>query len=323
MGTMSEMESPTLPPPPRSPSRVSMFIARIRAMPAIAFRKISEFNVWIATKFHTTVERIIQVEVGGLFLFGFTLMQIGEWAAAVACWVLLACIIFVQALAWEGVKGQKGLTAFLRLFWALGAIAGCVVLVTITTLHKPETEPWSNLQKLWQRKPQDKIDAFMQKYGLMSGALKTQLSTEFPLGWDQFIVDRHGLRISNHTTWLPQNEIGNPHRTDFVWSGIGDAATFIGNRISIGLPTILSDQQTIIGNAVSLRPEAGVSLQMDIDPNDSGGVALMRGNQFISDIPGKSPFPSGRNPTFSEVARILEATDDGIVVVLGLKPYGH
>jgi len=77
-------------------------------------------------------------------------MQIGEWAAAIFCWVLLACILFYKLMKWEGVLGQKGLSAFLKFFGALGAVAGCVILVTITDLRKPEEEPWSNLQKLWK-----------------------------------------------------------------------------------------------------------------------------------------------------------------------------
>jgi len=110
---------------------------------------VGGFNAWIAAKFHTSRERIVQVELGGLFALGFTLMQIGEWAASVACWVTLTCIFFAKLMAWEGVRGQKGLTAFLRISGAVGVIAGCVVLVAITALHKPENEPWSNLQKPW------------------------------------------------------------------------------------------------------------------------------------------------------------------------------
>jgi hypothetical protein len=149
---MPEMEpTPILPSPP-SPSRISVVIAKLRTMPSIAFARLGSFNTWIAAKLHTTRERIVQIELGGLFALGFTLMQIGEWAASVASWVLLACIFFAKALAWEGIEGQKGLTALLRFSGAFGAIAVCVLLVTITDLHKPDNEPWSNLQKLWPHK---------------------------------------------------------------------------------------------------------------------------------------------------------------------------
>jgi hypothetical protein len=147
---MSEVEPPILPPlPPRS--RISVLISKLQATSAAAFARVVSFNSWIAAKFHTTRERIFQVEMGGLLAFGATLMEIGEWAGAIACWVLLGFMLFARALAWEGGRGARGLTAFLRICYAAGAIALCVLLIAITTLRKPEIEPWSNLLKLWSR----------------------------------------------------------------------------------------------------------------------------------------------------------------------------
>ena len=142
---MSELETPILPSSP--PSRFSRFIAWLGTIPA-------DFNAWVADRLNTTRERIVQVELGGLLALGFTLMQIGEWAAAIACWVILACIIFAKALAWQGVSGQKGLTVILKGAYLCFVIAVCVVLITITVLRKPETEPWSNLAKLFRSPPQ-------------------------------------------------------------------------------------------------------------------------------------------------------------------------
>lgn len=166
-----------------------------------------------------------------------------------------------------------------------------------------------------------KMDIFMQKYGLKSDEAKNLLCAEFPLGWDEFTVDLHGLRISSHVSWLPQSQVGNPHRTEFVWMETGEP-TLVGDRISVGMPMIVSDQQTIVGNAVVLRREVGVSLEMDINPSDPGPLALMRGNTLISDIPGgRSPLPLTKNPRFSMIVRILSLNDDGIVMILGLRPY--
>jgi hypothetical protein len=65
-------------------------------------------------------------------------------------------ILLAKALAWEGVRGHKWLTIFLRLFSAVGAVAVCVVLIMITELRKPDEEPWSNLQKWhWAHKAPD------------------------------------------------------------------------------------------------------------------------------------------------------------------------
>ena len=135
-----------------SQSRISIFIARVRTTSSVFFLKLSGFNAWIAAIFHTTRERIVHFELGGLLALGFTLMQIGEWALAIACWILLTCICLVKVRKWEGVNGQGGLTAFLRVLGFVAVIVGCLMLVAITDLRKPEDEFWSNLQK-WNEPP--------------------------------------------------------------------------------------------------------------------------------------------------------------------------
>jgi hypothetical protein len=181
------------------------------------------------------------------------------------------------------------------------------------------TNNYHNEEKAQNLNPSTSLDTALQHYGLMSEVVKTQLVEEFPLGWDMFTVDLHGFQISDHKTWLPQNEIGNPHRTEFVWTNAGDVA-LVGDRISVGLPTIVSDQQAIMGNAVSLRREVGVSFEMDLDPGDPGPFALMRGNTFNSDIPG-GKIPLAKNPKLSIIIEIQSVNSDGIVMILGLKPY--
>lgn len=143
---MPDMGPSLLPPSP--PSRVSILFSKLRAVSIASFGKIGGFNAWIANKFNTSRKRVFQVEIGGLIAFGYTQMQISEWAAAVFCWFALGFILLIKALAWDGVRGQRGLTSLLRLAMSFGAVAVSVVLVMITVLHKPENEPWSNLQKL-------------------------------------------------------------------------------------------------------------------------------------------------------------------------------
>jgi hypothetical protein len=115
--------------------------------------RLREINQWIANKANTSTRRILQIEIAVLVGFGFTLMQIGEWAAAIFCWVLLACILFVRLARWSGVIGQNGISLFLRIASYVGVIALCVLLITITALRRPDNEPWSNLQKLRLRAP--------------------------------------------------------------------------------------------------------------------------------------------------------------------------
>lgn len=111
---------------------------------------LQKINQWLASRFHTSTQVVLRVEIGALLAFGFTLMQVGEWAAALVCWVLFGFILFAKALTWDGIPGHKQFTPFLRLVYAAGALTLCVLLITITDLRKPEDEPWSNLQKLWE-----------------------------------------------------------------------------------------------------------------------------------------------------------------------------
>jgi hypothetical protein len=112
---------------------------------------LRHFNTWFSERFGFSRKWIFGIEIGALSALGFTLMQIGEWAGAIACWVLLGSILFAKALAWHGVGG-KGVTAILKMGACLGAIALSTLLITITDLRKPDNEPWSNLAKLWNKK---------------------------------------------------------------------------------------------------------------------------------------------------------------------------
>ncbi len=114
--------------------------------------RLQNINQWLAIKFRTSARRVLQAE---LLALGFTLMQIGEWAAAIACWVLLGFTSFAKALGWGSVKDKDNEKSplLLRLFSAAGALVLCVLLIAITDLRKPDTEPWSNLQRFHIRNP--------------------------------------------------------------------------------------------------------------------------------------------------------------------------
>jgi hypothetical protein len=187
------------------------------------------------------------------------------------------------------------------------------VVITVVLLLIGFRNPESSTER--------KLDTVIDRFGLTSLALKNQLTAEFTLGWDMFTVDLHALRATERESWSPQNDISNPHRTQFIWTNAG-GISFDGARVVVGLPAIVSGRLTMIGNSVCLRREVGVSLQTDVDPDDSGGIALFRGNTLISDVAGgKAPFLTGKNPKITTITRILSITDAGIVMVLGLKPY--
>jgi hypothetical protein len=113
---------------------------------------IQAINQWIASKLGTTTRRVLQVEFGILFTFGFTMIQIGEYFFALVFWLVLACIWVFKACDWQGVNSY-GITVFLKACHVICALLICTVLITITVLKKPDDEPWSSLQKLWVPSP--------------------------------------------------------------------------------------------------------------------------------------------------------------------------
>jgi hypothetical protein len=128
-------------------------LQRLLHAPLAAWRRIGSFNEWLAINFTISPSRVLQIELGALAAFGFTMMQIGEWLVAVTCWTLFGFILLAKSLAWRGMAGRPILTTILRCTLAIGSLAVCVLLITITDLRKPTSEPWSNLQKLWQHSP--------------------------------------------------------------------------------------------------------------------------------------------------------------------------
>ncbi len=134
------------PPPSRISVAVPLLLEKLRSIVTVMFRKVSDLNIWLAQKFNTKRETILRIELGGLLASGFTLMQVGEYMGAIACWVALGFLLFAKAIAWNAPnKIAKFCIATL-------VFAVPVLLITITSLRKPDDEPWSNLQKLWQQK---------------------------------------------------------------------------------------------------------------------------------------------------------------------------
>jgi hypothetical protein len=113
----------------------------------VLWQRLRKINESIAATLKTTSWHVLQLEILG---FGFTMIQIGEYAAAVACWVVLA-ILWVRMVS--DVKSDVHLFGSFGKFIHSGfAVAICVLLITITNLHRDDKN-WSNLQKIWKPKP--------------------------------------------------------------------------------------------------------------------------------------------------------------------------
>jgi hypothetical protein len=106
---------------------------------------------WITScGFSTSARKVLG---GELLALGFALMQIGEWFLAITCWVLLGILGFVTSMRlWAPrepvTEGRDRTPPIARVSLAAISVIVCTLLITLTSLKKPENEPWSSLQKL-------------------------------------------------------------------------------------------------------------------------------------------------------------------------------
>ena len=138
------MEKP-IPPPLPKPNRFREVSARV-----------DWFNDWVASiiqlfinkvfpseRIKATREAVLAVEGVVLFSIGATLMQIGEWFFAICAFVALGFLLFAKSLTASHLLN--------KLLGCVGSILLSGALIAITALHKPGSEPWSNLQKIVHR----------------------------------------------------------------------------------------------------------------------------------------------------------------------------
>lgn len=140
------MQLPLLTYPP---SRFSEWLKKLRLAAAIASRKISSINAWIAGRVHVTQKIFSRLATATSIGLGFTLMQIGEWAFAIAVWFVVGPILFLKALAWEGSESIPVPATWQKRFALLLVIVGTTLLILITNLRKPESDPWTSIERLW------------------------------------------------------------------------------------------------------------------------------------------------------------------------------
>ncbi len=136
------------------------------AVMGIVFHCLQEDNPWsmfssLAAAYHsfnTRIERyipakwVLGIESLALFGIGIGMVDLEQYAVAVAAWIVLSIILVAKAFDWDGIEGAVGLTKFLRAFWIIGAVVLGVYLTTATDL-KRGGQPWSNLQKWHNERP--------------------------------------------------------------------------------------------------------------------------------------------------------------------------
>ena len=128
--------------PPTPLQRMSVGIDQINGRFAALFQGIVN-KTFQTDRFKATKEAVLAAEGLVLISFGATAMQIGEWLSAIFLFVMVGFIFFAKALTLDHwVKNVLG---------CLGAVLLSALLIAVTVLHKPATDPWSNLQKLWHK----------------------------------------------------------------------------------------------------------------------------------------------------------------------------
>jgi hypothetical protein len=152
-----------------------------------------------------------------------------------------------------------------------------------------------------------------------------ELLSRFPLGCQLFTMVQtpngpHAV-LTDSKTILPSDKAGKPGYLDFNWMQQGHVSVGDG-MVIMTLPIIILEDKILpfFMNNILLRRATGVSLTMDINPNDSN--TFMRGND-ISSVSSETRLPLSKNPTLSVVVEIRAVIDDGVLMVLGLKSYAN
>jgi hypothetical protein len=121
----------------RNSSRINPLATISKRIDKLNNRIVERLRPWIKA----TLNGVLAVEEVVLFGIGATLMQIGEWFLAVCAFILFGFLLLAKSFTsdhWlEIVVGS------------IGSVLLSAILIVITVLHKPESDPWSNLQKPW------------------------------------------------------------------------------------------------------------------------------------------------------------------------------
>jgi hypothetical protein len=108
--------------------------------------RIDKYPAKIAEYFRLGYKTIIGLEAGFLFTAGFLMVQVTEWAIAMACWIALGFVLLIKSLSWAGFNNRQVFTGFSRTFLSLGAIGLSVLLCFWTVLKKPQDQVWTAFQ---------------------------------------------------------------------------------------------------------------------------------------------------------------------------------
>jgi hypothetical protein len=110
---------------------------------ASSLRRLND-RIASATKVPAQVVGVAEI----LFLvsFGFTMIEVDEYAAAIAVWIVLCFFWFAKVLDWKGLTGRVRTSVFLKLGHAIGVVGVCTLLIVWTNI-KRDDKAWTALSK--------------------------------------------------------------------------------------------------------------------------------------------------------------------------------
>ena len=79
-----------------------------------------------------------------------TLVQVDEYAVALALWIASALVLLSKAVHWEGIRRHPKLTPYCRVMLIVAALL-LIPLSVVWTQAKREDKSWSNLATAWSR----------------------------------------------------------------------------------------------------------------------------------------------------------------------------
>src|SRR2546426_1071315 len=83
------------------PSMFAGILGSLSSSSASLYRRLRQINEGIATRLNISARRVVSVEIGVLVSFGFTMIQVDEYAAAVASWTVVGIIWLAKVGHWE------------------------------------------------------------------------------------------------------------------------------------------------------------------------------------------------------------------------------
>jgi hypothetical protein len=104
---------------------------------------LQSLNEKIAKKLNSSARFLVGAEItASLLTFGFTMIEVEEYAVATACWLILACIWIARALESKAAGGRRRSPARRALVAGL-ALTTCGLLAALTNLRRRDRS-WSN-----------------------------------------------------------------------------------------------------------------------------------------------------------------------------------